>query len=42
MPSPIYQYVISLVVSLPIMRGPGPLIDISVKENREMWRSLLF
>jgi len=25
MPSPIYQYVINLVVSLPIRRGPGVL-----------------
>jgi hypothetical protein len=36
MPSRIYQYVINLVVSLPIMRGPGPLIDISMRENRAL------
>jgi len=34
MPSPIYQYVIRLIVSLPISRGPGVLVNISVREHR--------
>jgi len=29
-PSPIYQYVINLAVSLPIRRGPGVLRNVSV------------
>jgi len=33
-PSPIYQYVISLLVSLPIRRGPGELVNVSVQEHR--------
>jgi len=36
MPSPIYQYVISLVVSLPIRRGPGVLMNASVREDRAL------
>jgi len=36
MPSPNYQYVINLVVSLPVMRGPGPFIDISAREHRAL------
>jgi len=34
MPSPVYQYVIDLVVSLPIRRGPGVLMNVSVGERR--------
>jgi len=30
MPSPIYQYVINLVVSLPIRKGPVLLMKVSV------------
>jgi len=33
MPSPIYQYMISLVVSLPIIRGPG---EYSMQELRDL------
>ena len=33
MPSPIYLYVISLVVSLPIRRGPGVLMNVSVGKH---------
>ena len=29
MPSPVYQYVVNLVVSLPIRRGPGVLMNVS-------------
>ena len=32
MPSPVYQYVINLAVSLPIRRGPGILMNVSVWE----------
>jgi hypothetical protein len=35
-PSPVYQYVINLVVSLPIRRGPGVLIIVSVGENLDL------
>jgi len=49
MPSPIYQYVINLVVSLPIRGGPSLLMNVSVREHRAlknkiffMWESLLF
>jgi hypothetical protein len=34
MPSPIYQYVIYLVMSLPIRRGPGVIMNVSVLEHR--------
>jgi hypothetical protein len=33
MPFPAYQYVINLVVSFPIRRGPGVLMDVSVWEH---------
>jgi len=33
MPSPIYQYVINLVVSFPIKRGPSVLTNVSVREH---------
>jgi len=36
MPSPVYQYVIDLVVSLPIRRGPGVLMGVSVREHRAL------
>jgi len=48
MPSPSYQYMINLVVTLPIRRGPGLLMNVSVWEHRDfktkflMWQSLLF
>ena len=32
MPSPIYHYVINLVMSLPIRRGPGVPMNVSVRE----------
>jgi hypothetical protein len=32
MASPVYQYVISLVVSLPIRRGPAVLMNVLVQE----------
>ena len=34
MPSPVHQYVINLAVSLPIRRGPGVLMNVSVQEHR--------
>jgi hypothetical protein len=36
MPSPIYQYVINLIMSLPIGRGPGVFMNISVWEHRAL------
>jgi hypothetical protein len=36
MQSHIYQYVISLVVSLPILREPGVFMNISVRERRDL------
>jgi len=36
MPSPVYQYVFSLVMSLPIRRGPGVLMNVSVQEHRAL------
>jgi len=36
MPPPICQYVINLVVSLPIRRGPGVLMNVSVWEYRAL------
>jgi hypothetical protein len=36
MPSPICQYVINLVVSLPIRRDPGALLNVSVREYRAL------
>jgi len=36
MPSPTYQYVINLVVSLPVRRGPGVLMNVSVREHRAL------
>jgi len=34
--SHIYQYVITLDVSLPITRGPGVLMNVSVQEHRAL------
>jgi len=36
MSSPNYQYVITLVVSLPIRIGPGVLMNVSVWEHRAL------
>jgi len=36
MSSPIYQYVINLVVSLPIRRDPGVLVNFLVREQRAL------
>jgi hypothetical protein len=36
MQSPFYQLVVYLVVSLPMRRGPGVLINISVREHRAL------
>jgi len=36
MSSSIYQYVIKLVVSLPIRRGPGVLTNVSVWEHHAL------
>jgi len=36
MPSPIYEYMFSLVVSLPIRRGPGVFMNVSVWEHRPL------
>jgi len=33
MPSPVYQYEINLAVSLPIRRGTGVLMNVSVQEH---------
>jgi len=40
MSSPIYQYMINLVVSLPIGRGPGVFIDVLVQEHRAFNRQI--
>jgi len=46
MPSPVYQYMINLVVSLPIRTRPGVLMNVSVQEQQQldffMWQSLIF
>jgi len=41
MPSPVYQYVINLVVSLPIRRGPGVLVTVSVQEHRNLKNQII-
>ena len=48
-PSLIYQYVIILVVSFHIRRGPGVIMTVSVQERHAlnnyifvMWQNLLF
>jgi hypothetical protein len=35
MPSPIYQYVINMVLSLPTRVRSGLLMNVSVRENRD-------
>ena len=48
MPSPVYQYMMNLVVSLPVRRGPSVLVNVSLREHLAlnnqiffMWRILL-
>jgi hypothetical protein len=41
MPSHVYQYVTSLVVSLPIRRGPGVFKNVSVLQHRAL-KSIFF
>jgi len=46
MSSPLYQYVVNLVVNLPIMGRPGVLMNVSVREhialyNYFLWQSVL-
>jgi len=41
MPSPIYQFVINLVLSLPIKRSPAVLVNVSVREHRAL-NNLIF
>jgi len=36
LPSPIYEYVINLVVRLSIRRGPGVFMNVSVGEHRTL------
>ena len=36
MACPLYQYVISLFVNLPIRRGPGVLVNVSVLKHRAL------
>jgi len=36
MPSPVYQYVINLVVNLPFRRGSSTLMNVSVIEHRAL------
>jgi hypothetical protein len=36
MPSPVYQYVVSLAVSLPNRRGPGVFINVLVREHHAL------
>jgi hypothetical protein len=36
MPSPIYQYVVDLVMSLSIRRGSGVLMNVPVLEHRAL------
>ena len=36
MPSPIYQYVVNLVVSLTIRGGPGVFVNVPVREHRAL------
>jgi len=37
MPSPIYQYVFNLFVSLPISRGPGVLMNVQEQRALDNW-----
>jgi len=36
MPSPIYQYVVNLVVCLTIRGGPGVFVNVPVREHRAL------
>ena len=36
MPSPVYQYVLSRVVSLTIRKAPGVLLNVSAREHRAL------
>jgi len=36
MPSPTYQYVVNLVVSLTIRGGPGVFMNVPVREHRAL------
>ena len=40
-PSPIYQYVISLFMILPIRRGPGVLVKVSVQKHRPLKNQII-
>jgi len=40
MPSPVYQYVIILVVSVHIRGGPGVLMNVSVWEHRALYNQI--
>ena len=42
MPSPVYQYVITLVVSLPIKRGPGVIMKVSMRKNCALTKKTSF
>jgi len=41
MPSPVYQYVINLVVGLPIRRSPGVFMNVSVQEHHGLNNKIL-
>jgi len=34
LPSPVYQYMIDLIVGIPIRRGPALLMNVTVGEHR--------
>jgi len=36
MPSPVYQYVMKLLASLAIRRGPGVFVNVLVHEHRAL------
>jgi hypothetical protein len=42
MPSPIYQYMIDLIMSLLIRRGPGVFMNVSVQEHRALNNQILW
>jgi len=39
---PVYQYVINLVVSLPIRRGPGVFMNVSEQERRALKNQIFY
>jgi len=41
MPSPIYQYVVNLVVSLTIRGGPGVFVNVPVREHRALNQTII-